>query len=82
MLTGLTTAFSLWFSLALYGYVSQHPINYFVSFVLLNLFILSAYPIYYEAIVECTYPVSEGKYIYTAFQIYRTWFTVEAYMIG
>ena len=60
VLLGLATAFCLWFSLAVYGYVSQHPVNYFVSYVLLNLFTLCAFPIFYEAIVECTYPVSEG----------------------
>ena len=56
----LATVFSLWFSLAIYGYVSQNPINYFFSYALVNVFTLAAFPIFYEAIVECSYPVSEG----------------------
>ena len=61
LLLVLATALSLWFALAIYGYVSQNPVNYFVTYMLINIFTLSTFPIFYEAIVEATYPVSEGK---------------------
>lgn len=60
MFLSLCTALSLWFSLSIYGWGSQNPINYFFSFALVNVFALAAFPVFYEAIVENTYPVSEG----------------------
>jgi hypothetical protein len=50
----------VWFSLAIYGIVSHNPMNLFFSYLLINAFTLAVFPIFYEAIVECTYPVSEG----------------------
>lgn len=56
----LTTAFFLWFSLSLYGWGSSNPVNLFVSFCLTYVFSFASIPIFYEAAVEATYPVSEG----------------------
>lgn len=57
----LSTLLCIWFSLSIYGYGSRDSINYFFSYSLINVFALAAFPIFYEAIVETTYPVSEGK---------------------
>jgi len=53
--------FSLWFSLSLYGYGSSHPVNYFISFTVVNVAAVAVFPVFYEAVVESTYPVPEGS---------------------
>lgn len=50
----------LWFSLSVYGYGSMNPINLFITFCFGEVFVFTAMPIFYEAVIETTYPVAEG----------------------
>jgi len=60
----VATVMSLWFSLSIYGIVprSYNPLNFFISYAAIVVCTFCAFPIYYEAIVENTYPVPEGKH--------------------
>jgi FLVCR family MFS transporter len=60
ILIGLATVFFIWFSLSIYGWGSSNPINLFFSFCMYSILIGTSMPIYYEAAVESTYPVTEG----------------------
>jgi hypothetical protein len=57
---GVAFAFSVWFSLSIYGWGSSNPINLFISYSMLSLLLIACLPIYYEAGVEGTYPVTEN----------------------
>ena len=48
----------------MYGYGSQNTINLFVTFCMADVLVFTAMPIFYEAVIEATYPVAEGIYIY------------------
>ena len=63
MLLTLATLLCVWFSLSIYGYTSNSPINIFITLCLVYFFSLATTPIYLEAAVEATYPVPEGKSI-------------------
>jgi MFS family permease len=56
----LSLVFSIWFSFAIYGWGSSNPVYFFISYCLCCTFTSTAIPIYYEAAVECTYPIGEG----------------------
>ena len=60
ILMSLTTLSILWFSLSIYGWGSRNPINLFISFSLFYTFSFASMPIYYEAVIEATYPIAEG----------------------
>ena len=60
LLLFLSTISYLWFSLSIYGYGSQNSLNLFVTFCAGNVMISSSFPIFYEAVVEQTYPIAEG----------------------
>ena len=59
LLTG-ATVFAFWFSVSVYGYITDNAVNKFLSLCLQYFFAMAATPIYYEAAVEATYPVPEG----------------------
>ena len=56
----LTTLSVLWFALSIYGWGSGNPVNLFITYSLFYTFSFASMPIYYEAAVEATYPISEG----------------------
>jgi FLVCR family MFS transporter len=61
ILLGVSTFFGFYFSLAVYGYISGSAANIFMGLCLQYFFTFATTPLYYEAAVEVTYPVSEGK---------------------
>ena len=61
ILLGISTAFGFYFSLAVYGYISGSAVNIFMGLCLQYFFTFATTPLYYEAAVEVTYPVPEGK---------------------
>ncbi|XP_019850326.1 PREDICTED: disrupted in renal carcinoma protein 2 homolog [Amphimedon queenslandica] len=56
----IASGFFLWFSLSIYGYGSQNTINLFITFCMADVLVFTAMPIFYEAVIEATYPVAEG----------------------
>ncbi|XP_019853138.1 PREDICTED: disrupted in renal carcinoma protein 2 homolog isoform X2 [Amphimedon queenslandica] len=60
VLMSLTTLSVLWFALSIYGWGSSNPVNLFITYSLFYTFSFASMPIYYEAAVEATYPISEG----------------------
>lgn len=57
----LATGFYLWFALSVYGWGSRNSINLFVTFCIADVLTFTTMPIFYEAIIESTYPIAEGK---------------------
>lgn len=63
MLLFSATITLIWFALSIYGWGWSNPINYFMTYLISNTLIVASLPVFYEAVVETTYPVSEGNCI-------------------
>ena len=57
----LSTILAFWFALSIYGYTSKNAINLFLTLCFQVFFTFAPSPLFYEAAVEVTYPVPEGK---------------------
>ena len=61
LLLMMATPLAFWFAVSVYGFTSTNAINLFISLCLQYFFAFATTPLVFEAAVEVTYPVPEGK---------------------
>ena len=64
ILLTVATLLAFWFAISVYGYTSANAVNLFLSLCIQYFFTFAAYPLFFEAAVEVTYPVPEGKIMF------------------
>ena len=57
----MATPLAFWFAVSVYGFTSTNAVNLFITLCLQYFFAFATTPLSFEAAVEVTYPVPEGR---------------------